>query len=519
MRLPLTDFSTVNYASGTTMTAKTIMIQGTGSGVGKSIITAALCRRFYQDGWRVAPFKSQNMSLNSFVTEDGGEMGRAQVYQAEACGLQPHVAMNPVLLKPSGDNMSQVILMGKVVANRNAKDYYAGRGHYLEEIKNALNYLRQTYELVVLEGAGSPAEINLKANDMVNMSMAKLADAPVLIVGDIDRGGVFAWMKGTYDLLTPDEQQRVSGFIINKFRGDVELLKPGITMFENMVGKPVLGIVPYYLDFFVDEEDTVPALNNPADGHSTLDVVVLRLPRISNFTDVSPLCHDPAISVRYVWHPSQIKNPDLIIIPGSKNTLEDLRFMHAQGLSKAIIDCHKTGSVVLGICGGFQILGTTVRDPHHLESSQTAINGLGLFDLETTLLPDKITRQVRRSTCSNSILEAGINVEGYEIHMGVSEFRGQHYPLFQGENGEDVRSLGVTNAQGTLLGTYLHGFLDDDRLRANFLRHVRKQRSIAEPEIEFDYRAFRKQQLDRLGDLATQYLDMNQINRLVKNGC
>lgn len=499
------------------MTAKTLMIQGTGSGVGKSIITAALCRRFYQDGWRVAPFKAQNMSLNSFVTEEGGEMGRAQVYQAEACGLKPHVAMNPVLLKPSGDNRSQVIVMGKVVATQNAKDYFAGRGKYIGEVKSALDYLRETYDLVVMEGAGSPAEINLRNYDFVNMPMAKMADAPVIIVGDIDRGGVFAWMKGTFDLLTPDEQQRVSGFIINKFRGDVELLKPGITMFENMVGKPVMGIVPFYLDFFVDEEDTVPALNNPGDGHAALDVAVLRLPRISNFTDVSPLSHDPSISVRYVWHPSQMRNPDMIVIPGSKNTLDDLQFMHTQGLSKAVSDCHKSGSILLGICGGFQILGRTVRDPHHLESSKTEVDGLNLFDLETTLLKEKITRQVRRSTCANPIMEAGLTVEGYEIHMGVSEFHSEYFPLFQGQDEEDVRGLGITNAQGTLLGTYLHGFLDDDKLRSQFLRHVRKLRGL--PDAEFDYQAFRTRQLDRLADIAAKHLDMNRINKLVSNGC
>lgn len=288
-------------------------------------------------------------------------------------------------------------------------------------------------------------------------------------------------------------------------------------MFENMVDKPVMGVVPWYLDFFVDEEDTMPSLNNPADGHNSLDVVVLRLPRISNFTDLSPLSHDPSISVRYVWHPSQIKNPDLIVIPGSKNTLDDLRFMHTQGLSKAIIDCHRSGSVVLGICGGFQILGRAVRDPHHLESSQTEVDGLNLFDLETTLLKEKITRQVRSLTCASPIMEAGLTVEGYEIHMGVSEFKNECIPLFQSHNGEDVRSLGITNPQGTILGTYLHGFLDNDKLRAHFLKHVRKLRKL--PDTEFDYRAFRTEQLDRLGDLAAQHLDMNQINKLASAKC
>lgn len=476
------------------------------------MITAALCRRFYVDGLSVAPFKAQNMSLNSFVTEDGGEMGRAQVYQAEACGIKPHVAMNPVLLKPSGDNMSQVIVMGKVVASRNAKDYYAGRGKYVDEVRGAFDFLSNAYDMIVLEGAGSPAEINLREMDYVNMAMAKMANAPVIIVGDIDRGGVFAWMKGTYDLLTPEEQNRVSGFIINKFRGDVELLKPGITMFENMVGKPVFGVVPFYLDFFVDEEDAVPLANNLSRTKGTLDVAVIRLPRMSNFTDISPLSNDPSISVRYVWQTSQINNPDLIIIPGSKNTIEDMRFMHEQGLSKSILDCHRTGSVVLGICGGFQILGRTIHDPNHMETlhTQAEIDGLNLFNLETTMLEVKTTRQVKMSTCASPICEAGLAVEGYEIHMGESKVNGDCLPLFQGNAG----NLGITDADGSVIGTYLHGFLDNDSFRSKFLRHVRQKRGL--PDHEFDYGEFRKRQLARLYDI-TNHLDMDRIYQLVKN--
>lgn len=494
------------------MTAKTIMIQGTGSGVGKSMITAALCRRFFMDGRRVAPFKAQNMSLNSFVTEDGGEMGRAQVYQAEACGIKPHVAMNPVLLKPSGDNMSQVIVMGKVVGSRNAKDYYAGRGNYINEVKDAFEFLSNAYDLIVLEGAGSPAEINLREFDFVNMAMAKMANAPVIIVGDIDRGGVFAWMKGTYDLLTPDEQNRVCGFIINKFRGDVDLLKPGITMFENMVGKPVLGVVPFYLDFFADEEDSVPIMNNQKNGKDILDVVVLRLPRMSNFTDVSPLSNDPSISVRYVWQASQINNPDLIIIPGSKNTIEDLRFMHTQGLSKAILDCHNAGSTILGICGGFQILGAMIHDPDNIESShsESHLEGLNLFNMETTILKEKTTRQVRMSTCSNPIWDAGLTVDGYEIHMGASEVKSTYFPLFQGL--ENTCNLGMTNTNGTVIGTYIHGFLDNNEFRSEFLKQIRNKRGLSGKD--FDYSSFRNSQMDRLCEM-TNHLDMNRIYQLV----
>ena len=379
------------------MNAKTLMIQGTGSGVGKSVITAGVCRQFYLEDWRVAPFKAQNMSLNSFVTEDGGELGRAQAYQAEACGIKPHVAMNPILMKPTGDNMSQVIVMGKATENRNAKNYYAQHKKHLNEVKGAFDYLSKEYELVVLEGAGSPAEINLKQWDLVNMAMAKMAKAPVLIVGDIDRGGVFAWMKGTYDLLTKEEQDRVAGFIVNKFRGDLDLLTPGLRQFEDLVQKPILGVIPFCRDLFVDEEDAIPAWNHPATGNepNQLDAAVIWYPRISNFTDASPLAADPAVSLRYVSNPSQLGNPDLIVLPGSKNTLDDLRFMKDCGLDRAICERHRSGSILLGICGGFQMLGRTVKDPENMESRQSEISGLSLFEIDTTLMAEKTTRQVR----------------------------------------------------------------------------------------------------------------------------
>lgn len=298
------------------MTAKTLMVQGTGSGVGKSVITAALCRWFYRKGLKVAPFKAQNMSLNAYVCEDGGEIGRAQAFQAEACGIAPTVQMNPVLLKPAGDNLSQVILLGRPAHTRNAKDYYKGKPAYLDQVKQALADLRREYDLVILEGAGSPAEINLREMDFVNMAMAKEADAKVLLVGDIDRGGVFAWMKGTYDLLTQDEQDRVAGFLINKFRGDVDLLKPGLKQFEDLVAKPVLGVIPFDHNLFVDEEDSLPfgTYGEMKTDAGLLDVAILRVPRIANFTDFSPLMEDPAVAVRYVWTEAQLGSPDLIVL-------------------------------------------------------------------------------------------------------------------------------------------------------------------------------------------------------------
>lgn len=499
------------------MKAKTLMIQGTGSDVGKSIITAAFCRQFYLDGCKVAPFKAQNMSLNSFVTEDGGELGRAQAYQAEACGIKPHVSMNPILLKPSGDNMSQVIVMGKVTENRNAKNYYANHRRHETEVQKAFDHLSREYELIVLEGAGSPAEINLKQWDLVNMAMAKMAQAPVIIVGDIDRGGVFAWMKGTYDLLEPEEKDRVAGFIVNKFRGDIDLLTPGLRQFEDMVHKPVLGVIPFSRDLFVDEEDAIPVAAYPSaqNGSGGLDAAVIWYPRISNFTDVSPLAADPAVTLRYVSNPAQLGNPDLIILPGSKNTLDDLGFLKQQGLGDAIIDRFNSGAIILGICAGFQILGKSVKDPDNVESRRTEGTGLNLLDYETTLLTEKNTRQVRQTTLSSPLFQAGLPIEGYEIHMGETNFKTRYVPLFKTANGDHPLHLGLTNQEGTLVGTYLHGFLDNEEIRNSFLNHIRTLRDLPEPEETFNYRAFREQNLNDLAKLVSGSVDMEKVKEIV----
>lgn len=499
------------------MNAKTLMIQGTGSGVGKSVITAAFCRWFHLEGWRVAPFKAQNMSLNSFVTADGGEMGRAQVYQAEACGIAPHVAMNPVLLKPCGDNLSQVIVMGNVAATYNAKDYYAGKPRFIEDVQKAFDYLKNEYEMVILEGAGSPAEINLKKQDFVNMAMAEMADAPVLIVGDIDRGGVFAWMKGTYDLLTPQEQDRVKGFLINKFRGDLDLLRPGVEQFEAMVQKPVLGVIPFDRELYVDEEDAIPTWDpgKRAPGQGLVDIAIIRLPRISNFTDFAPLVLEPGCSVRYVWHPDQMGDPDLIIIPGTKNTLDDMQFLKDQELDRSILHCHGEGTLLLGVCGGFQMLGKTLSDPDHIESDCGEISGLGLMDSNSTLLGKKITRQVKSSTVSSPIFGEGLTAEGYEIHMGVTTFQENHLPLFKSENGGSSLDLGSCNKEGTLVGTYLHGFFDRDELRHAFLNFVRTRRGLPVPDKRLDYQKVRNEQLNRLARLIGESVDMKQVEKIM----
>ena len=502
------------------MVAKTLMIQGTGSGVGKSVLVAALCRQFYKNGLCVAPFKSQNMSLNSFVTEDGGEMGRAQVFQAEACGLKPSVAMNPILLKPSADNYSQVIVMGRPVGNSDAKDYYRNKETYFKEAITAFESLRQSFDLIILEGAGSPAEINLKQHDVVNMRMAKLANAPVLIAGDIDRGGVFAWMKGTFDLLDREEQDVVKGFLINKFRGDLDLLKPGLTQFENMVHKPILGVIPFDRELYVDEEDSVP-LPNLSTGIDNIDdklkIDVIRLPRISNFTDVSPLMHNPGITLHYVWRPDQIQSPDLIIIPGSKNVLQDMEFFKSQGLDKKILDSHSKGTLVLGICAGFQILGNTLVDPHGMESSTKKVNGLGLLNMETEIQPEKITRQTNPLTCDSPVFSGGLKVSGYEIHMGISQIKGDHPALFSDHQKNAKPELGVSNCSGTVLGAYVHGFLDSNNIREAFLNHVCKHRKLPTNYISFDYEKFRNDQMDRLCNLVSSNVNMEKIYEIV--GC
>ncbi len=499
------------------MSAKTLMIQGTGSGVGKSIITAALCRAFYREGRKVAPFKAQNMSLNSYVTEDGGEIGRAQVYQAEACGIAPHVAMNPILLKPSADNNSQVIVMGKVVGQRNARDYYADRPSFVKEVAQAFDTLKSNYDLIIMEGAGSPAEINLRKYDMVNMAMAEMADAPVLIIGDIDRGGVFAWMKGTLDLLSEAEQQRVRGFIINRFRGDLELLQPGITQFEEMTGKPVLGVIPFDAELFVDEEDAIPHHNSPLiNSHpSVVDVAIIQLPHIANFTDFSPLVADPGVAVRYIRSPVQAGSPDLLILPGTKNTIGDLQFMQQMGWDRFIHSFHQTGGLIFGMCGGFQMLGTRLFDPHGIESTIGKIEGLGLIESTTTMENEKVTERRIRPTLSSAVFNEGLEVDGYEIHSGHTTF-GKEYPLlFEAAEGDCPSSLGLCNEAGNVIGTYLHGFLDNDPIREAFLKFVRKQKKLPPPEEKFNYREFRSRQLDRLADLVTQSINMNEVKHII----
>lgn len=404
--------------------AKVLMVQGTMSNAGKSLLTAGLCRIFKQDGYRVAPFKSQNMALNSFITEEGLEMGRAQVMQAEAAGIKPSVLMNPILLKPTNDTGSQVIVNGEVLGNMSARDYFAYKHNLRKDIMYAFNKLAEENDIIVIEGAGSPAEINLKNDDIVNMGMAKMANAPVLLVGDIDRGGVFAQLAGTIMLLTEEEKKMVKGLIINKFRGDKTILDPGITMLEDITHVDVVGVAPY-LHIEVEDEDSLTERFNGSQEVGMIDIAVIRVPRISNFTDFNPFESIEGVSLRYVHNVNELKNPDMIILPGTKNTMEDLLWMRQNGLEAAICKAAAAGKIIYGVCGGYQMLGETLSDPEGVEAGGE-IKGMGLLPMDTVFAGQKTRTRVSGTFGQvGGILSglSGVKLEGYEIHMGVSTMR------------------------------------------------------------------------------------------------
>lgn len=497
--------------------SKRIMIQGTGSSVGKSIITAGLCRIFYKAGYDTAPFKSQNMALNSYITADGGEMGRAQVVQAEACGKAPDVRMNPILLKPTTDRKAQVILNGKVHDQMDAVTYHAYKGQLKDAVQSTFNDLVADHDVVVIEGAGSPAEINLRENDLVNMGMAEMADSPVLLVGDIDKGGVFASLYGTVMLLTEEERSRVKGFIVNKFRGDVEILKPGLKMIEDLTGIPVLGVVPYSVLKIEDEDSLSERFKREQDLSQKIQIEVLYLPHVSNFTDFDALEIQPDVNVRYVMRGENIGNPDLLIIPGSKNTIEDLMYLKNAGLDEQLIRLYRRGGRVAGICGGYQILGKTIRDPHATESAIESINGLGLLDVETIFETSKTTTQVEAVTegfvKELSVLN-GEKVKGYEIHMGqTTRLSGQPLTRIQLRLGElaDVED-GAISEDGRIFGTYIHGIFDSLNFTQNLLNVIRKEKGIDEQSFSgLSYETFKEQEYDKLAALLENSLDMEKI--------
>ena len=483
--------------------ALNIMLQGTMSNAGKSLLSAGLCRIFRQDGLRVAPFKSQNMALNSFITKDGGEMGRAQVVQAEACGIEPDVRMNPILLKPTTDVGSQVIVNGQVRGNMRAMEYYAKKREYLPDVMHAYESLALENDVIVIEGAGSPAEINLKQDDFVNMGLAKLVNAPVLLIGDIDRGGVFAQLYGTIALLEPDERARVKGTIINKFRGDRSILEPGLRQLEALCGVPVAGVVPY-AQVDIDDEDSLSARFTKDTARKLLDIAVIRLPRISNFTDFSPFERYEGVSVRYIDRVSSLGAPDLILLPGTKSTIADLQWLRESGLEAAILKQAARGTLVFGVCGGYQMLGRSICDPDGVETAgETEIRGMGLLPVDTVFRGEKVQRQTRGvfSGVSGMLAElSGLSYEGYEIHMGRSE-----------------KSLPPLIGNGNVYGSYIHGIFDAPGIADAILAAICRVRRLDPAALgAFDAHAYKERQYDLLADTVRAGLDMDFVYRTLR---
>lgn len=500
-------------------TARVLMVQGTMSSAGKSLLVTALCRIFRQDGWAVAPFKAQNMSLNAYVTPDGGELGRAQAVQAEAAGIEPAVEMNPILLKPEADHRSQVVVRGRPVARSDARDYYRWRGELWSAVTESLDALRSRFDLVVIEGAGSPAEPNLKAADIVNMRVARYARSPVLLVGDIDRGGVFAAFVGTLELLEPEERALVRGFVINKFRGDTSLLTPAIDFLTARTGIPVAGVIPYLHHLRIADEDSVALDDRREDpAPAAVDVAVIRLPRISNFDDFDPLAAEPGVRVRYVSRPGDLGSPDLVVLPGSKSTAADLRWLRETGLARAVTERAAAGTAVLGICGGFQMLGAAIRDPLRVESDQEEAPGLGLLPVVTTFAPEKATHRVRaRVEADRGLLAgaAGLEIEGYEIHMGRTEHEGPPALRILSRSGRPAEVPdGALDGGGWIWGTYVHGLFASDALRRRVLANLAARKGAALPEglVTLD----RDAEYDRLAAHVRASLDMDLIYALLE---
>ncbi len=506
--------------------AKSLMFLGTGSDVGKSVLVAAFCRILKNEGYRVAPFKAQNMALNSFITPQNGEMGRAQVVQAEAAGIEPDVDMNPILLKPTSQMGSQVIVLGRVVGNFSAKEYYEYKQELVPVVRSAFERLSAKNDIIVLEGAGSAVELNLKEHDLVNMAMAEMADAKCILVGDIDRGGIFASLLGSLWLLEPRERDRIAGFIVNKFRGDPSLFEKGVQMLESRSGVPVFGVVPYFEDICLPEEDSVAlgrrmgaAPRASGDGAAgRIRIGIVRLPFISNYTDFDPFERDPNVELVYFDRPAQIFGFDAVIIPGSKNTIEDLAAMRKSGMADALAAFHKSGGTVAGLCGGYQMMGSVVRDPRGIESSLDEIPGLGLLDMETEMYPEKITSQVEaRVICESLPFGRGSDLlEGYEIHMGRSVSGGEAKPIFRIVRREgrpvDLED-GLAQPDGRAWGTYIHGIFDNDGLRNTFLEDLagRSGKTLAPLSAPFSFRFWKDEQYDRLAKLVRGHVNVDRV--------
>lgn len=492
--------------------ADAIMIQGTMSNAGKSLIAAAFCRIFMQDGFICAPFKSQNMALNSYITADGLEIGRAQAMQAEAAGIEPSVLMNPILLKPTTDVGSQVIVNGEVRGNMKAVDYFSYKRQLVPDIMNAYNKLSERNDIIVIEGAGSPVELNLKTDDIVNMGMAKLAKSPVLLVGDIDRGGVFAQLLGTLQLLEDDERNMVKGLIVNKFRGDRSLFKDGIKILEEKGGVPVSGVVPY-MNIDIDDEDSLSSkLENRRKG--LIDIVVIRLPKISNFTDFDVFSQYDEVSVRYISKPDQLGSPDMIIIPGTKSTIADMKHIRQNGLESAIKQCVADGIPIFGICGGYQMLGKKISDPDYTECGGE-IKGMELLDTETVFSSSKIRMKINGhfKKVEGIFSElSGKAFEGYEIHLGETKNIVKK-PLSITSNGK----LDGTQS-GNIYGSYVHGIFDKKEISSVIIKSLFLSKGLTFKGNFFDRMEYKEQQYNLLADIVRKNMNMNMIYKILKNG-
>lgn len=524
--------------------ARAIMVQGTMSNAGKSLLVAGLCRIFHEDGYLVAPFKAQNMALNSFITDDGLEMGRAQVVQAEAAGIAPDARMNPILLKPTTDVGSQVIVRGVAQGNMTAREYYRNKRALLPVVRETYESLAAEYDILVIEGAGSPAEVNLREDDLVNMGMAAIADAPVLLVGDIDRGGVFAQLLGTIELLEPAERARIQGLIINKFRGDKTILDPGLDILEARTGKAVLGVVPY-LDVALEDEDSLSTALEQRQAEGGIDIAVIRLPRISNFTDFTALATEPGVSVRYVSSVRELGEPDVLILPGTKSTIRDLDWLRSTGLEAKILQKQARGTLIVGICGGFQMLGTEVVDVEGVEGPVGArTRGLGLLPLRTEFEAEKTrtqTRLVLEGLTGDFAALNGQRVDGYEIHMGrtMPDRRTTHttrgdapeMPAVGYGDGMKAKALSASASAatsrpldsclyaqaGNVFGTYLHGFFDRDGLRNAFVERLCRRKGIDPGDREVvNYEAFKEAQFAKLSVALRASLDMARIYEILE---
>ena len=499
--------------------ARVIMVQGTSSHAGKSVLATALCRIFAQDGFQVAPFKAQNMSLNSYVTPDGGEIGRSQAVQAAAALTAPKVEMNPILLKPEGESRSQVVVMGRPVAVASAREYYKLKSTMWDTVTSALDRLRAEYDVVVMEGAGSPAEVNLKEQDIVNMRVALYANAPVLLVGDIDRGGVFAQLVGTMVLLEPEEKAMVKGHVINKFRGDPSLLTPGLGFLEERTGVPVAGVIPHFSDIHIPEEDSLglaPELKS--DDETVVDVAVMRLPHIANFDDFDPLRHESGVRVRYVGRADEFGSPNLVVIPGSKTTADDLEWLRAVGLADHILTARRTGTPVIGICAGYQMLGTKLLDPDGVESSRTETHGLGLLPTVTTFRRDKSTHQVSGRVAGRRGILNGCSAEpvvAYEIHMGVttSDDEVSRPFVMETRSGQSANMPdGALDSDGLTLGTYLHGLFLNRAVRRSILEFAASRKGMSLPPASDDIEP--SAEYDKLAALVREHLNMELVYRV-----